>query len=783
MNNKVLFIICTLFIFLVGCSNNSDEVKEEIKVGIIGNDYPINRATVSKMMALASYEKTDILALDNVINFEDVEEDSWYNKYINCAYIKGDMSGVLENKFDPMGNLTITQTQYLIDKYDKNKKIKIDDKDKDKPISYALWCNIYSQIIQDENIQQDELVILGTKDNSKNLKNDYVITDKGIYSFEGIDISKYINTKIKVFKRNSEIIAITEVVETEATLKRCYIEKINNNSIDIFVGGARKRLYIKNENIDIKDGYILADIKIKNDEILSINYYQETVNGTINRIDDTTLRLNNTNYVLDEDFKVYLKTDEKISVSDKNELIIGQNIATFFTKGNENKIYGAIIDNNPKYEQIRVAINDSSYNNLYFNEIKLSSLNGLKILVKGQEKSLQSLHIKNNQDFSIGENEIIIIEPNNQDEGIIFENLKREYENPIFYGKLEICKNNNKYIVINQIDIEKYVEYVLASNSGEYKNLEMLKSLAIIYRTTAINYIQENTLKNIGANLDDSYKYQIYNNKDTQDIYKKATNETKGKILTSENKVIKPTYFSYSSGVTANSGEIWADKDYHTYPAENKPYLQHIKDFSETIYENLQDEVNANIFYKTKDIDCIENDSKWFRWTTTLEESEINQINTNIKELYKNEKYFIKTLENDKYIYKPIDDIGKIKDINVKKRGEAGNIMELEIVGDKNTILLISDSIIKKAFSLKYIVNNNGEREENILTLPSSYFVFDKIYDNDGYLKKITIYGGGYGHGVGLSMYGADKMAKENKDYTEILSKYYKNTKIEDINI
>ncbi len=780
MNNKMLFIICIILFMLVGCTNNNEKQVEEVKVGIIGNDYPVDRATVSKMMALAGYNKNEILSLDNVINFSDVEKDSWYNKYINCAYIKGDMSGVLEDKFDPQGNLTITQTQYLINKYDKNKKIKIDDTNKDKPVSYALWCNIYSEIVQDKNIKEEDLVILGTNETNKSLKNDYVITDKGLYSFEGINITPYINTKIKVFKRENEIIAITEVLETEPILKRSYIEKVGKNYIDIFVGGARKRLYIKNENIQVQDENVLADIKFKGDEVLSVEYYKQTNRGVINRVDENTIRLNNTNFVLDQDFKIYNNIDNKLSVANINNLTIGQDIATFFTKGNENKIYGAIIDTKPVYNKIRVAINDSTYKNLYFNEIKLKANNGLKVLVKGQEKNLESLNIKKGQDFSIGENEIIIIEANNQEEGIIFENLKRGYEQPIFYGKLEISKKDNKYIVINEIEIEKYLESVLATNNNGNNNPEMLKTLSVIYRTTAINYINENNLKNIGVNLDDSVKYIGYNNKKVEDTFKNIVEVTKGQILVSENNVIKPTYFSYSAGVTGNSGDIWADKNYYTYPSENKPYLLHIKDFEENIYENLQEEVNANIFYKTKDVSSIEKNSNWFRWSTTLEESDISKINANIKELYKTEKYFIKTLENGNYIYKPIEDIGKIKDINVKKRGEAGNIMELEIVGDKNTVLLISDATIKKVFSLKSIINNIGEIVK-ISNLPSTYFVFDKIYDNNGYLKKITLYGGGYGHGVGLSIYGANEMAKSGKNYEDILLKYYSNTNIENI--
>jgi stage II sporulation protein D len=40
----------------------------------------------------------------------------------------------------------------------------------------------------------------------------------------------------------------------------------------------------------------------------------------------------------------------------------------------------------------------------------------------------------------------------------------------------------------------------------------------------------------------------------------------------------------------------------------------------------------------------------------------------------------------------------------------------------------------------------------------------------------------GYGHGVGMSQDGANQMAKEGKNYKEIIEHYYTNIKIEKIN-
>ena len=41
--------------------------------------------------------------------------------------------------------------------------------------------------------------------------------------------------------------------------------------------------------------------------------------------------------------------------------------------------------------------------------------------------------------------------------------------------------------------------------------------------------------------------------------------------------------------------------------------------------------------------------------------------------------------------------------------------------------------------------------------------------------------GGGFGHGIGLSQYGANAMGEEGKDWKDILSFYFKNVEFTDV--
>ena len=61
------------------------------------------------------------------------------------------------------------------------------------------------------------------------------------------------------------------------------------------------------------------------------------------------------------------------------------------------------------------------------------------------------------------------------------------------------------------------------------------------------------------------------------------------------------------------------------------------------------------------------------------------------------------------------------------------------------------------------------------LKLKSNYFEIIKNENN------ITINTKGYGHGVGMSQFGANEMAKEGSDYKKILKHYYEGTEISKI--
>ena len=110
--------------------------------------------------------------------------------------------------------------------------------------------------------------------------------------------------------------------------------------------------------------------------------------------------------------------------------------------------------------------------------------------------------------------------------------------------------------------------------------------------------------------------------------------------------------------------------------------------------------------------------------------------------------------------------------------------MPLDTISNKLGLSLNNDSVISilsytDGGNIKEInINGNnfsGKKVRELLGLRSADFDIS-ISDNNA---NITTRG--YGHGVGMSQYGALGMAKQGKTYEEILKHYYKDTKIKKI--
>ena len=336
------------------------------------------------------------------------------------------------------------------------------------------------------------------------------------------------------------------------------------------------------------------------------------------------------------------------------------------------------------------------------------------------------------------------------EKGLIgIDGLKRKGKPAVYHGAMEFCRTKQKdgFYIINIIEMQDYLKGVVPNEMPVRFGLEALKAQTIAAR----NYVLAPRCKAYEEfDVVDSVASQVYFGANTEEeISNQAVEETEGQVASYKGELILALYSSTAGGYTESYANSFSDK--YQFPAEQKPYLVAKPDMLSFI--PMTKEENARAFY-TSIPSAYDMDSPYYRWkrTWTLEEFETD-INMNLKSLA--QTGFITPPPQDNFIY-------KVKDIKVVKRGESGKIMEIEIDTERGNYLVRKELIIRR------LLLNRGK------ALPSANFVLDIERDEAGNITNITASGGGFGHGVGMSQYGAGFMGtKLNKSYKDILKHYY----------
>ena len=133
----------------------------------------------------------------------------------------------------------------------------------------------------------------------------------------------------------------------------------------------------------------------------------------------------------------------------------------------------------------------------------------------------------------------------------------RERFDRAYRGGIELSLFNGKLAVINELPLEQYLVSVLGSEMSKEWPLEALKAQAVAARTFA---------------LKQGVKYQIAHVTDTttDQAYKglagefaaaqQAVQATQGEVIVDKNGLINPLYYSNAGGMTAAPTEVWGNE-------------------------------------------------------------------------------------------------------------------------------------------------------------------------------------------------------------------------------
>lgn len=330
-----------------------------------------------------------------------------------------------------------------------------------------------------------------------------------------------------------------------------------------------------------------------------------------------------------------------------------------------------------------------------------------------------------------------------------------------FAGTLKFIVDGGKVTAVNIVGVEDYLLSVISSEMKASAGLEFLKAHAVISRSWVMAQVEhrqshvsrtpepscpvsepvegaeeyikwfdhdDHTLFDVCAD-DHCQRYQGLTMA-VGDTVRKAVDQTWGLVLTSEGKICDARFSKCCGGRMELFSTCWEDKDY--------PYLQPLPDTADCVE-------GGDVFCDTKDekiLSQVLNDydletRDFYRWRTEYSRAEVSDLVRRRSGM----------------------DFGTIRDLVPVERGPSGRLKRLKVVGDKKTMIIGKELIIRRWLSDSHLKSS----------------AFEVHWDGD----HLTLDGSGWGHGVGLCQIGAAVMAAKGYSFDRILLHYYPGSTLE----
>lgn len=138
-----------------------------------------------------------------------------------------------------------------------------------------------------------------------------------------------------------------------------------------------------------------------------------------------------------------------------------------------------------------------------------------------------------------------------------------------YRGRLQVVASNGGLRAVNVIGLETYLPSVVGSEMPASWPLEALRAQAVAARTYALRQRKPLAAFDLTATVTS----QVYKGVESEtDSTRQATTSTRGLVLMHGNSLINAVFHSSSGGTTENSGDLWT---------QQLPYLVSVKDFDD----------------------------------------------------------------------------------------------------------------------------------------------------------------------------------------------------------
>ena len=433
-----------------------------------------------------------------------------------------------------------------------------------------------------------------------------------------------------------------------------------------------------------------------------------------------------------------------------NDILVGYDLQEFVAADGE--ICAALLEREFDARTIRVLLMDTGFSNIFHKSAEIALNCNATLEYQNSKGKTEREELAAGEVLSVTPEDKrlacgrMVLTPQEAD-GMELRSVERSQGHPVYSGRLEIKAEGSGLVLVNDLYLEDYLLKVVPSEMPPSYEREALKAQAVCARTYAYRQILGNTYSQYGAHVDDSTNFQVYNNTQTDERTTQAVKDTYGKMLFCDGKPVEAFYYSTSCG-HGSDGAVWGSE------GGGLSYLRamEIRDGGRVLEKDNQGDFDA--FIRRKDVVAWDSSFPMFRWETDIPASVLSgQING----------------------------AGKVEDVSVISRGAGGIVEELAVTGSEKTVYIKGQSAIRTALGNKslQIQKKDGTCLEGSATLPSAFISLEKRRAEDGSLS-FHVYGGGFGHGVGMSQNAAQGMAKSGMGYEEILGFFYYGAQLQD---
>ncbi len=317
-----------------------------------------------------------------------------------------------------------------------------------------------------------------------------------------------------------------------------------------------------------------------------------------------------------------------------------------------------------------------------------------------------------------------------------------------FSGTLRFIPDGEGNVVaVNHVDLEKYLASVISSEMSGDAPMEYLKAHAITSRSWLLAQIEGKRRKKMPAPAIDLNANEIITWQDREDHtlfdvcaddhcqryqgiteavkerVRQAVEATRGIVIADETGNVADARFSKCCGGRSEVYEsCWDDTHY--------PYLESV----ECGYCNTSDTKILKQVLKGYD----QATANFYEWTVRYTQDELSELVSRRSGI----------------------DFGRVTALEPIERGPSGRITRLRIVGERRTVTVGKELMIRRWLSESHLYSSAFDVERDAVT------------------GDFVLHGHGWGHGVGLCQIGAAVMASEGAGYAEILAHYFPNTRL-----